>query len=496
MSGLCRFWTLGFVERGNAMSQKFDVVVIGAGPGGYVAAIRAAQLGMKTALIEKYIGKEGKLALGGTCLNVGCIPSKALLDSSYKFHEAHESFKLHGISTGEVKMDVPTMVARKDQIVKNLTGGVAALMKANGITVFEGHGKLLAGKQVEVSKADGSSEVLAAENVILASGSKPVEIPPAPVDQKIIVDSTGALDFQSVPGTLGVIGAGVIGLELGSVWARLGAKVTVLEAMDKFLAAADEQVAKEAQKILTKQGLDIRLGARVTGTEIKGEQVVVTFSDASGEQQLTFDKLIVAVGRRPVTTDLLAADSGVTLDERGFIFVDDFCATSVPGVYAIGDVVRGAMLAHKASEEGVMVAERIAGHKTQMNYDLIPSVIYTHPEIAWVGKTEQALKAEGVEVNVGVAPFAASGRAMAANDTAGFVKVIADAKTDRVLGVHVIGPSAAELVQQGAIAMEFGTSAEDLGMMVFAHPTLSESLHEAALAVNGHAIHVANRKKR
>jgi len=478
------------------MSQKFDVVVIGAGPGGYVAAIRAAQLGKKTALIEKYIGKEGKLALGGTCLNVGCIPSKALLDSSYKFHEAQESFKVHGISTGDVKMDVPTMVGRKDQIVKNLTGGVAALMKANGVTVFEGHGKLLAGKQVEVSKADGSTEVLAAENVILASGSKPVEIPPAPVDQKIIVDSTGALDFQSVPGSLGVIGAGVIGLELGSVWARLGTKVTVLEAMDKFLAAADDQVSKEAQKILGKQGLDIRLGARVTGTEIKGEQVIVTFSDANGEQQLTFDKLIVAVGRRPVTTDLLAADSGVTLDERGFIFVDDYCATSVPGVYAIGDVVRGAMLAHKASEEGVMVAERIAGQKTQMNYDLIPGVIYTHPEIAWVGKTEQALKAEGVDINVGVAPFAASGRAMAANETAGFVKVIADAKTDRVLGVHVIGPSAAELVQQGAIAMEFGTSAEDLGMMVFSHPTLSESLHEAALAVNGHAIHVANRKKR
>lgn len=478
------------------MSQKFDVVVIGAGPGGYVAAIRAAQLGKKTAIIEKYTGKDGKLALGGTCLNVGCIPSKALLDSSYKFHEAHESFKLHGISTGDVKMDVPTMVGRKDQIVKNLTGGVSALMKANGVTVFEGHGKLLAGKQVEVTKTDGSVEVLAAENVILASGSKPVEIPPAPVDQKVIVDSTGALDFQNVPGKLGVIGAGVIGLELGSVWARLGSQVTVLEAMDKFLAAADEQIAKEAQKILTKQGLDIRLGARVTGTEVKGEQVVVTFSDANGEQQLTFDKLIVAVGRRPVTTNLLAADNGVTMDERGFIFVDDFCATSVPGVYAIGDVVRGAMLAHKASEEGVMVAERIAGHKTQMNYDLIPGVIYTHPEIAWVGKTEQSLKAEGVEINVGVAPFAASGRAMAANETAGFVKVIADAKTDRVLGVHVVGPSAAELVQQGAIAMEFGTSAEDLGMMVFAHPTLSESLHEAALAVNGHAIHVANRKKR
>ncbi|MGP3789613.1 dihydrolipoyl dehydrogenase [Pseudomonas sp. B392_1p] len=478
------------------MSQKFDVVVIGAGPGGYVAAIRAAQLGLKTALVEKYQGKEGKTALGGTCLNVGCIPSKALLDSSYKFHEAREGFKVHGITTGDVNMDVPAMVGRKDVIVKNLTGGVAALIKSNGVTLFEGHGKLLAGKQVEVTKLDGSVEILAAENVILASGSKPVDIPPAPVDQDIIVDSTGALDFQSAPAKLGVIGAGVIGLELGSVWARLGSEVTVIEAMDKFLPAADDQVAKEAQKILTKQGLNIRLGARVTGSEIKGKQVTVKFTDAAGEQELTFDKLIVAVGRRPVTGNLLAADSGVTMDERGFVFVDDFCATSVPGVYAIGDVVRGAMLAHKASEEGVMVAERIAGHKTQMNYDLIPSVIYTHPEIAWVGKTEQQLKAEGVDVNVGVAPFAASGRAMAANETAGFVKVVADAKTDRVLGVHVIGPSAAELVQQGAIAMEFGTSAEDLGMMVFSHPTLSESLHEAALAVNGHAIHVANRKKR
>ncbi|TBU99727.1 dihydrolipoyl dehydrogenase [Stutzerimonas kirkiae] len=478
------------------MSQKFDVVVIGAGPGGYVAAIKAAQLGLKTACIEKYQGKEGKTALGGTCLNVGCIPSKALLDSSYKFHEAHESFKVHGISTGDVAIDVPTMVARKDQIVKNLTGGVAALLKANGVTLFEGHGKLLAGKQVEVAKLDGSTEVLAAENVILASGSKPVDIPPAPVDQDIIVDSTGALDFQDVPKRLGVIGAGVIGLELGSVWARLGAEVTVIEALDKFLPAADEQVAKEAQKILGKQGLNIRLGARVTGSKIEGREVTVNFTDANGEQQQTFDKLIVAVGRRPVTTDLLAADSGVNLDERGFIFVDDYCATSVPGVYAIGDVVRGAMLAHKASEEGVVVAERIAGHKAQLNYDLIPSVIYTHPEIAWVGKSEQVLKSEGVEVNVGTFPFAASGRAMAANDTAGFVKVIADAKTDRVLGVHVIGPSAAELVQQGAIGMEFGTSAEDLGLMVFSHPTLSEALHEAALAVNGHAIHVANRKKR
>ena len=478
------------------MSDKFDVVVIGAGPGGYVAAIRAAQLGLKTACVERYKGKEGKVALGGTCLNVGCIPSKALLDSSYKYHEAHEGFKVHGIDAPNVTIDVPTMIGRKDQIVKNLTGGVATLFKANGVTLLEGNGKLLSGKKVEVTGQDGNVQVVEAENVILASGSRPIDIPPAPVDQKVIVDSTGALEFQSVPKRLGVIGAGVIGLELGSVWARLGAEVTVLEALDKFLVAADDQVSKEAYKILSKQGLDIRLGARVTGSEVKGEEVTVNYTEGGEEKQITFDRLIVAVGRRPVTTDLLASDSGVESDERGYIYVDDYCATSVPGVFAIGDCVRGLMLAHKASEEGVMVAERIAGHKAQMNYDLIPSVIYTHPEIAWVGKTEQALKAEGVEVNVGTFPFAVSGRALAANDTAGFVKVVADAKTDRVLGVHVVGPSAAELVQQGAIAMEFGSSAEDLGMMVFSHPTLSEALHEAALAVNGHAIHAVNRKKR
>ena len=478
------------------MTQKFDVVVIGAGPGGYVAAIKAAQLGLKTACIEKYQSEEGKTALGGTCLNVGCIPSKALLDSSWKFHEAEHGFKAHGINHAGMTMDVPAMVGRKAQIVKNLTSGVATLFKANGVTLLEGHGKLLAGKKVEVTGKDGNVELVEADNVILASGSRPIDIPPAPVDQNVIVDSTGALEFQSVPKRLGVIGAGVIGLELGSVWARLGAEVTVLEALEKFLPAADEAVSKEAFKTLTKQGLNIRLGARVTGSKVNGEEVEVTYTDANGEQKIVFDKLIVAVGRRPVTTDLLASDSGVDIDERGFIFVDDYCATSVPGVYAIGDVVRGLMLAHKASEEGIMVVERIKGHKATMSYDLIPSVIYTHPEIAWVGKTEQALKAEGVEVNVGTFPFAASGRAMAANDTGGFVKVIADAKTDRVLGVHVIGPSAAELVQQGAIGMEFGTSAEDLGMMVFSHPTLSEALHEAALAVNGGAIHIANRKKR
>ena len=478
------------------MSQKYDVVVIGAGPGGYVAAIRAAQLGLKTACIEKYVGKDGKNALGGTCLNVGCIPSKALLDSSWKYYEAKEGYKVHGIDVKGISMDVPAMVERKDKIVKQFSDGVATLFKANGVTSIEGHGKLLAGKKVEVTAPDGTVTVLDAENVILASGSVPINIPPAPLTDDIIVDSTGALDFTSVPKKLGVIGAGVIGLELGSVWRRLGAEVVVFEALDSFLSLADEQVAKEALKTFTKQGLQVRLGARVTGTEIKRKQVTVSFTDSEGEQQLTFDKLIVAVGRRPYTENLLASDCGVDLDERGMVYVDDYCATSVPGVYAVGDMVRGPMLAHKSSEEGVMVAERIAGHKAAMNYDLIPSVIYTHPEIAWVGKNEKQLKAEGVEFNVGVFPFAASGRAVAANDTGGFVKMIADAKTDRVLGVHVIGPSAAELVQQGAIAMEFGTSAEDLGMMVFSHPTLSEALHEAALAVNGHAIHVANRKKR
>ncbi len=482
--------------KGKIMSQKFDVVVIGAGPGGYVAAIRAAQMGFKTACVEKYQGKEGKTSLGGTCLNVGCIPSKALLDSTWKYHEAEESFKIHGIAVKGLAMDVGTMVARKDTIVKNLTGGIAMLFKANGVTLLEGHAKVLANKQVEVTGLDGKAEIVAADNIIIASGSRPVEIPPTPLNGETIVDSTGALDFTAVPKRLGVIGAGVIGLELGSVWARLGSQVTVLEAMDKFLPSADEQVAKEALKVLTKQGLDIKLGARVTGSNVKGKEVVVEYTDAQGEQKATFDKVIVAVGRRPVTTDLLAADSGVKIDERGFIFVDDYCATSVPGVYAIGDVVRGPMLAHKASEEGIMVVERIAGHKAQMNYDLIPGVIYTHPEIAWVGKNEQTLKAEGVDISVGVFPFAASGRAMAANDTTGFVKIIADAKTDRILGGHVIGPSAAELVQQIAIAMEFGSSAEDIGMMIFSHPTVSEAVHEAALAVNGNAIHIANRKKR
>ncbi len=479
------------------MSEKFDVIVIGSGPAGYVAAIRAAQLGLKTACVEKWKNEEGKGVNGGTCLNVGCIPSKALLDSSYKYHEAKDDLGLHGITTSGVELNVSSMIARKNQIIKNLTGGIAGLFKANGVTSLFGTGKLLAGKKVEVTDFDGKVTVYEAENVILASGSSPINIPPAPVDNDVIVNSTGALEFAEVPKRLGVIGAGVIGLELGSVWNRCGSKVVVLEALDSFLAIMDQQIAKETQKILTKQGLDIRTSSRVTGSKVNGKEVTVTYLDKDGkEQQETFDKLIVCVGRRPYTENLLAADSGVNLDERGFIFVNEFCATNAPGVWAIGDVVRGPMLAHKGSEEGVMVAERIAGQKSQMNYDIIPNVIYTHPEVASVGKTEEQIKASGEPYNVGTFPFAASGRAMAANETQGLVKIIAHAVTDRILGAHIVGPSAADLVQQVAIAMEFGSSAEDLGMMVFGHPTLSETIHEAALAVHGHAIHIANKKKR
>ncbi len=479
------------------MSQKFDVIVIGAGPGGYVAAIRAAQLGLKTACVEKWVDDKGAAVLGGTCLNVGCIPSKALLESTHKFHEMAHDAKVHGIEASDVQMDVKQMVARKNTIVKNLTGGIAGLFKANGVTLLAGMGKLLANKQVEVTAADGTAAVYDAENVILASGSVPVEIPPAPLTEGLILDNEGALNIDETPKRLGVIGAGVIGLEMGSVWARLGSEVTVLEAMDSFLALADQDVSKEAAKLFKKQGLDIKLSARCTGTEIiDGKEVKVKYTDSEGDKELIVDKLIVAVGRRPQTQGLLAGDSGVKLDERGFIFVDESCRTDVPGVYAIGDSVRGPMLAHKASEEGIMVADIIAGHKAAMNYDVIPNIIYTFPELAWVGKTEQELKAEGVKIKVGKFPFAASGRAMASNATDGFVKIIADETTDRILGVHMVGAIASELIAQGAIAMEFCSSAEDLQLTVFAHPTVSEAVHEAALAVDNHAIHIANRKKR
>ena len=470
--------------------MSYDVIIIGAGPGGYVCAIRCAQLGLKTAVVE------GRETLGGTCLNVGCIPSKALLEASHKFVEAQHDFDDMGIQAGDVSMDVSKMMARKDKIVKQLTGGISGLFKANGVTAIEGTGKVVAKNKVEVTDKDGESSTVEADNIVIAAGSVPVEIPPTPLTEGLIVDSTGALEFQETPKRLGVIGAGVIGLELGSVWSRLGSEVTVLEAMDSFLPMVDSAIAKETQKLLKKQGLDIKLNARVTGSEVKGEEVVVKYEDNEGEKELTFDKLIVCVGRRPYTKGVVADGLGVELDQRGFIHVDDQCRTSVPGVYAIGDCVRGPMLAHKASEEGVMVADIIAGHKAQMNYDAIPSVIYTHPEVAWVGMNEQDAKSAGIKVKTGSFPFAASGRAMANNATEGQAKIIADAETDRILGMHIVGQHAGELIAQGVIAMEFGSSAEDLALTCYAHPSLSEAVHEAALAVEGHAIHVANRKKR
>jgi len=478
------------------MPEKYDVVIIGSGPAGYVAAIKAAQLGLKVACVEQWLDDSDNIQLGGTCLNVGCIPSKALLDSSHKFADVRDNLAVHGITVKKADIDIPAMLARKDQIVSQLTGGITGLFKHNGVTPISGVGKVLVGAKVEVTDNKGNVQVLDASNVIIAAGSVPVSIAPAPIDDEHIIDSTGALMLTEVPVRLGVIGAGVIGLELGSVWRRLGSEVVMLEALDEFLPMMDVQIAKEAGKIFKKQGLDIRLGARVIGTEVKKGKVEVTYTSAGGEHTELFDKLIVAVGRRPRSEDLFSSDSGITLDERGFIYVNDNCETEAPHVYAVGDIVRGLMLAHKASEEGVMVVERIAGKQAQMNYDCVPSVIYTHPEIAAVGQTEQELKADGIECKIGVFPFAASGRALAANDSDGIVKMIADAETDRILGCHIVGPSAADLVQQVVIAMEFGSSAEDLALTVFGHPTLSEAVHEAALAVDGQAIHIANRKKR
>ena len=478
------------------MNDSFDVVVIGGGPAGYAAAIRAAQLGLATACIDKSLGKDGKPAFGGTCLNWGCIPSKALLDASYKYVQAAEHLGAVGVEVQGVSIDVPKMIARKDEVVTGLTGGIAALFKGNGVTGLPGVGRLLAACQVQYRAHDGAVTTLNAQHVVLAPGSVPAAIPPAPVVGEAIVDSTGALEFQAVPKRLGVIGAGVIGLELGSVWSRLGSETVILEALPAFLPMADTRIARDALKVLRGQGLDIRLGTLVTGSEVTRGGVRVDYEDADGQQSIEVDKLIVAVGRRPYTDELLDAASGVQTDAGGFIGVDDLCATSAPNVYAVGDCVRGPMLAHKGADEGVMVVERIAGHKPLVNYDTVPNVIYTHPEIAWVGKTEQELKEAGVAFNAGAFPFAASGRALAANDAVGVVKIIAEAETDRILGVHILGPQASELVAQAVIAMEFDASAEDLGLTMFAHPTLSEALHEAALGVAGHAIHMVNRKKR
>ncbi|TVP60241.1 MAG: dihydrolipoyl dehydrogenase [Halomonadaceae bacterium] len=479
------------------MADKYDIIVIGSGPGGYVAAIRAAQLGMKVACVEGWLDEKDQQVLGGTCLNVGCIPSKALLEISHKYEEAKHGFEHQGLIAGNLDVDVPKMMAHKNGIVKNLTGGIAGLFKANGVKSITGWGTVLSKKQVSVKDKDDKETIYEAENIIIATGSRPIEIPPAKLDNDRIVDSTGALEFDEVPKRLGVIGAGIIGLELGSVWNRLGSEVTVLEAQDKFLPTVDQTIAKDGLKHFTKQGLEIKLKARVTHTEVKRNLVYVTYEDADGkEQQFKCDRLIVSVGRTPNSEKLFSSDSGVNLDERGFVFVDDDCLTSVPGIYAIGDVVRGPMLAHKASEEGIAVADRIAGEKTEVNYDCIPNVIYTHPELAWVGQTEEELKAEGEPYKVGTFSMAANGRAMAANATEGLVKVIAHEKTDRILGVHIVSHQASEMIAQAVIAMEFGASAEDLALTCFAHPTLSESLHEAAMNVDGKAIHKANRRKK
>ncbi len=474
------------------MSKTYDVIIIGGGPAGYVAAIRCAQLGLTTACIEKWINFKGEPALGGTCLNVGCIPSKTLLESSEQYHRAQHTLAMHGIQVGTVQLDLNQMMARKEQIVLQLTSGISALFKANGVTWLKGHGKLLAERQVEYTSLERAVEILDADNVIIATGSVPIALRSAPVDGDVIVDSTGALDFRKVPGRLGVIGAGVIGLELGSVWRRLGSEVIMLEAVEDFLAPVDQQVSREALRQFKKQELDIHLGARVIGTEKVDQRVVVRYEDKEGEHETTVDKLLVAVGRRPNTDNVAAPEADLLFDERGYIHVNEVCETNLPGVYAIGDVVRGPMLAHKGSEEGVMVAERIAGATPQLNYDTIPWVIYTFPEIAWVGKTEQALKAEGIPYKAGTFPFTANGRAKAIEGAVGMVKLLAHGQTDTILGCHILGPYASELIQEVVLAMEFHASSEDLARTVHGHPTLSEAMHEAALAVQGRAIHKIN----
>ena len=473
----------------------FDVVVIGGGPAGYVAAIRSAQLGLKTACIEEYVDAKNNPTFGGTCLNVGCIPSKALLDSSHRYQEATSHLKIHGIEVGSVDLDIPAMMKRKNDIVAKLTGGIGGLFAANKVTPIAGRGKVLADSKVQITNIEGKKEIIESKNIIIASGSSPIEIGSAIFNDTNILDSTGALEIDKVPETLGVIGAGVIGLELGSVWARLGSKVTVTEAMDDFLFMADKEVAKETFKDFKKQGLDIRLGCKLTSSKSLKNSVKITYENNGSSENMEFEKLIVAVGRKPNTSDIFEEDCGISLDEKGFISVNQNCQTDVKNIWAIGDVVRGPMLAHKGSEEGIMVAERIAGKHAEMNYDLVPSVIYTHPEIAWVGKNEEELKNDNIEYKVGKFPFAASGRALAVEQSVGFVKLLTDAKTDTIIGVHVFGPSAAEIVQQALISMEFGASSEDLGLTIFSHPTVSEALHEAALSVSNQAIHIGNKRK-
>jgi len=478
------------------MSESYDVVVIGGGPAGYPAAIRAAQLGMKVACIDAWLNRDNTPAFGGTCLNAGCIPSKALLESSELYHRAQHEFAAHGLKVGDLKVDLAQMLKRKDTVSRALTSGIKTLFSANKVTGLFGTGRMLGKGQVEYKSHDGKTQTLTAKHVIIATGSEPVSLKVAPFDGDKIVDSWGALEFAEVPKRLGVIGAGVIGVELGSVWSRLGAKTVLLEALPTFLPMVDTQVAREAQRHLTRQGLDLRLGAKVTGAKAGKSGVTVEFEQDGKAQKEEFDKLIVAVGRKPYTKNLGCDVVGVALDERGFVKVDKHYKTSAAGVYAIGDVIGGAMLAHKAIEEGVALAEQLAGHHTEVNYNAVPSVVYTAPEIAWVGKSEEQARADGFTVKTGVSNFAASGRAKAMEQAAGMVKIISDAKTDRVLGVQMVGPYVSELVAEAVLALEYAATTEDLVLTMHAHPTLSETFHDAAQLVDGRAIHSVNKPRK
>lgn len=483
------------------MSKEFDVVVIGAGPGGYIAAIRAAQLGYKVACIEKWKNPAGKPVLGGTCLNVGCIPSKALLASSEAYEHTRDELGDHGITVGDVEMDIGRMLARKDSIVGKMTQGIEFLFRKNKITWLKGHGRFIGREgeavRIELQPDEGEYEIIQARHVIIATGSKARHLPGVPVDNVLVADNEGALAFDSVPKKLTVIGAGVIGLELGSVWRRLGAEVTVLEMAPSFLGGCDEAISKEAARIFERQGLKFELGVKigeVRTTPAKGKDkgsVTVHYETAEGKSQsITSDRLVVAIGRVPNTDGLSLDAVGLSTDERGFIPVDEYCVTAVPNIYAIGDVVRGPMLAHKSEDEGVMVAERISGQKTHVDYNCIPYVIYTSPEIAWVGRNEAQLKAEGRSYKVGQFPFMANGRALGMMAADGFVKFIADDRTDEILGVHIIGANASDLIAEAVVAMEFKASSEDIARICHPHPSLSETLREAALAVEKRALNM------
>ena len=472
--------------------MEYDVVIIGGGPGGYVAAIKAAQLGLKTACIEFDEDASGKVKLGGTCLNVGCIPSKSLLDSSYKFKQISESFDDHGIKVSKPSYDLNKMMLRKDEIIQKLTGGVGHLFKHNKVESIHGRGKLISANEVEVTNPKGKKQIVKGKNIILAAGSRPINIPSVPWNGSTVVGSSGALEFNQTPKKLAIIGAGVIGLELGSVWSRLGSNVDIYEAEQTLLPMLDEDVSRLIEREFRKQNLNIQLGTFVKGSKKSRKGISLELEIDGKTSSAQYDKVIVAVGRRPFTENLLGKEVQLSLDEKGFVPVNEYCQTSLKNVYAVGDIVRGPMLAHKAMEEGVMVAERIAGKKMEVNYDLVPSVIYTHPEIAWVGKTEKELKQRNTDYKKGSFPFSASGRALAAGDSVGFVKMLADKETDEVLGVQIFGNSASEILQQGLIGMEFSASSEDFGLTMFSHPTVSEALHEAALAVNKQAIHIGN----